>query len=156
MHERRSLVRRQADRDLLEQTLDRRQADERSTERRRKRRHVIRHNCKAALDVQIGQKKTDGDGYLIRTHTIPGRILDLSATGASLFTHHAVEVGDDFRLVLLLENNEPIEAIAVARWVKRVEAKNGFASGIQFVKLNLEDQQRLERFLEQISATAGL
>ena len=158
MQERRTTLRRQADRDLREQ-LGRVQLQDdhdHGSEKRRQRRRIIRHNCKAALDIQIGQVSGTGHGAAVRTHTIPGRVLDLSKTGASLFTHHSLEVGDDLRLVLLIDSGPRIEALAAVRWMKRVEEKNGYASGVEFTKIGYRDQELLNDFLQHLEVTVGL
>lgn len=157
MQERRKHVRRQADRELLrlrEQIQS--NLDDDGSQQRRQRRRIIRHNCKAALDIQVGQSSGGGDNMRIRSHTIPGRVLDLSKTGASLFTHHSLEVGDDFRLLLLVENGPRIEALAAVRWIKRVEDKNGYASGVEFTKVGSRDQELLDEFLARLDSTVGL
>lgn len=157
MQERRKHVRRQADRELLrlrEQIKS--NVDDDGSQQRRQRRRIIRHNCKAAMDIQIAQGSGGGEDLRVRSHTIPGRVLDLSSTGASLFTHHTLEVGDDFRLVLLVDNGPRIEALAAVRWIKRVEDKNGYASGVEFTKVGWRDQQLLDEFLARLDSTVGL
>lgn len=157
MQERRKHVRRQADRELLRQRgPGSAPSDEEASQQRRQRRRIIRHNCKAAMDIQIAQGTGSGESLRVRRHTIPGRVLDLSSTGASLFTHHSVEVGDDFRLVLLVESGPRIEALAAVRWIKRVDDKNGYASGVEFTRVGSRDRQLLDEFLAHLDSTVGL
>ena len=156
MQERRKQVRRQADRELARLCDQARQDDDNGSNKRRQRRRIIRHNCKAALDIQIGQNSGDSHDLKVRLHTIPGRVLDLSKTGASLFTHHSLEVGDDFRLVLLIDGAPRIEALAAVRWIKLVEDKNGYASGVEFTKVGMRDQELLDEFLDRLESTVGL
>lgn len=156
MQERRNHVRRQVDRELRDLRARIEHGDRDGSEKRRQRRRIIRHNCKAALDIQIGQSSGSGHQMSVHTHTIPGRVLDLSATGASLFTHHSLEVGDDVRLTLLVEGGPRIEALAAVRWMRRVDEKNGYASGVEFTHVGPRDRELLGAFLERIEATVGL
>jgi hypothetical protein len=160
VEERRKIVRRSADRELRAQ-LERisRLPDQRGDagkEERRKRRHAIRHTCQVKIEMLIGKAGGFSNDWLVDAVDIRGRLLDLSADGASLFTKQPLETGQELRLAVGLLDSLCIHTGATVRWVKALPDKDGYASGAQFNHLPKEDQQRLNSFLAELETTAGL
>lgn len=166
MQERRKVVRRQADRQLLQRLTDL----EGMMERRgigggeqpkddsagHARRHVIRHNCKVAIGVRVGVSSGYGDTWDMASVRVKGRILDLSTGGASLFTEQRFETGQELDLVIRLRDGEDIRAQSTVRWVKMVPQKGGYASGVQFTHMNDKDRRLVGKFLSELEQSAGL
>lgn len=161
VNERRKIIRRQADRELLERVahlqaaVDRRGAAE-PDDLEHKRRHIIRHNCKVRIDMVIRHSSGFLDTWSADVMSVKGRLLDLSAGGASLFTRQGFEIGQELRLAVLLPDESPIAAKSEVRWVRSLPEKHGHASGVQFVEISCTEQKRIERFLAKLDATAGL
>lgn len=160
MNERRRIVRRQADRDLLlrlqHEHAHVHHGEHGSDESRRLRRHAIRHHCQVVIRLQMGYSSGSLDTWSVDAVKIKGRILDLSKGGASLFTGESFQTGQELLLTIILEDSTEITAKAVVRWVKSVPEKRGYASGVQFSHVSPTDTLRIEKFLEQLDATLGL
>ena len=160
MEERRKTIRRDADRSLwmrvqeLEQQADRRSQ---SNEDKHARRRAIRHNCAVLIHLNM-QYAAGGpvDTWQDASIKIKGRILDLSAGGASLFTHERLEIGQSLRMTIILSDNVQINVGGQARWVKAIPEKQGYATGVQFQNATENDRVLILRFLNQLDATAGL
>lgn len=160
MMERRTLVRRQADRDLLQRVqalqaqADRRGGGHDDSEHARRR--AIRHNCTVAISMLIGHASGYSDTWDVTSIRIKGRILDLSETGASLFTEQPLETNQELQLVVKLRDASEIHTHASVRWVKHVPEKGAYASGVQFIHVSEKDQVKIRKFLQELDATLGL
>lgn len=161
MQERRRYGRREADRELqerikqLEGAADRR-GDADTKEAQRKRRRTIRHNCKVLIQMMVGFSPGDSDDWSVEAIKIRGRILDLSADGASLFTQQPFETGQELRLTIELPDRSQICTNAKVRWIKAVPQKDAYASGVQFIHVSKKDNKKLGKFLKELDATVGL
>lgn len=161
MQERRRLVRRQADKELLKKVQElqttggRRDADG-SKEMERRRRRVIRHNCRVRIEMLIGMRSGNSDTWSVDAVKLKGRVLDLSVGGASLFTKQPFETGQELRLGVNLPDGSEINTHATVRWVKAVPEKDAYASGVQFMHVSAKDSKKLVKFLEDLDATVGL
>jgi c-di-GMP-binding flagellar brake protein YcgR len=161
--ERRNLVRRQADRELLarlnamrtEET-DWINADAAAKELRHKRRRAIRHNCQVHVALRVAHVSGPQGEWNVDMFPVKGRILDLSSTGASLFTDRPLEIGQEVSMVVALQGAEPIRATGQVRWTKGVPEKRGYASGIHFHALSEKGKDLIDRFLRKLDATIGL
>jgi c-di-GMP-binding flagellar brake protein YcgR len=150
--ERRVLVRRRADRELLEIVEKKTGLKPQQLLVRTKRRRVIRHVCKAELTLESAGAPAEPGS----PPQIEGRVLDLSEGGASLFSEHDVAAGYRCRVKLKIIDGGMIESPAEIRWVTRKEAQDGYAVGVRFVDLDDINAQRLESFLGKLDATLGL
>ena len=155
MEERRRTVRRQADRDLLEQ-MEQRSARSQDKEHARKRRHAIRHQCTASLEIELSSSAGQSGEWSVSRQRIEARVLDLSEEGAALFTKHPLAIGQSFGLKITLDNGAMIEAVAEVRWSKHKERKNGYLSGVKFTHLAQEFHERIKAFLAELENTLGL
>lgn len=158
MEERRKIVRRQADRDLLERSSgppDRR-VDPDTKAYRHKRRRAIRHNCRVQITLNLKHSSGYSDTWSESKHKVPGRILDLSGDGCSVFSEHGLEIGQSLGLKIQLRDAAIIESPGVVRWTRGVDQKNGFASGVQFVNPPAKTVKQIEKFLKELDATIGL
>lgn len=153
--EKRKVVRRQADRELLKYVQDRR-AKGVSQDENRKRRRAIRHHCSARLDIEMSSKADGSDQWKTSTHKTAGRVLDLSGEGASLFTKYSIPVGQEFNLEIELYDGQVIEAKCVVRWNKHMEKKRGHALGVEFTHLAPANQKRIATFLQELDGTLGM
>ncbi len=165
MEEKRKLIRRQADRELLKrandlQTLMERRGESpdapKSESAGHARRLVIRHNCKVAIAVKVGVSSGYADTWDVASVRVKGRILDLSAGGASLFTEQRFETGQELELMIRLRDGEDIHATGAVRWVKMVPQKGGYASGVEFSQMPDKDRKLVARFLAELEKSAGL
>ena len=131
--------------------------DHQSDEEKHARRRAIRHNCAALIHLNM-QYAAGGpvDTWQDASIKIKGRVLDLSAGGASLFTHERFEIGQPLRLTIILSDNVQINVGGQTRWVKAIPEKQGYTSGIQFQNATENDRVLIARFLNQLDATAGL
>ena len=164
MDERRRLIRRHADRELVKRVNDLQALMERRGESNGEsksdsaghaRRHVIRHNCKVAIAVKVGVSSGYGDTWDVTSVRVKGRILDLSTGGASLFTEQPFDTGQELELVIRLRDGEDIHATGAVRWVKTVQ-NGGYASGVEFSKMSDKDRRLVGKFLAELEKTAGL
>lgn len=161
MEERRSLIRREADQELmrrleeLQQATDHRGEDG-AKEARRRLRRAIRHNCSVSIKLVFAHSPGASNVWTTEAVDISGRVLDISTGGANLFTKNALDIGQELRLAITLQNGSAIKADATVRWVKALTQRKGSASGVEFKDMKPEDQQRIAVFLEELDATAGL
>ena len=159
MQERRQGVRRQSDmawanklRDLEAQVV----TLTKNKEQKRKRRHVIRHACKIKMQMLIGVAGGFSNDWDFDSIGVPGKLLDLSADGAQIFTRQRMETGQKLRIAIELRNGQTFHTPAEVRWVKEISEKNGFGSGLQFGKLEPQSFKMLALFLNEVETTAGL
>ena len=132
------------------------QEDSGQKELRRKRRRAIRHICKVHIALRIAHATGDSHDWVLNEYPIKGRILDLSAEGCSVFTKDQLDMGQELNLAISLQNGSPIRTVSIVRWTKAIEAKNGFAAGVQFVHIEDKGPKRIRKFLDTLDATAGL
>jgi hypothetical protein len=158
MEERRRVVRRQQDRDMIQRyrALLADQDESIGKEARRRRRHAIRHNCAVKVALEIGERRGLSDTWSPSEYAIKGRILDLSLEGCSLFTRDSIEMGQRMRLVIKLGGKHDVASRGTARWTKAIPARGGFATGIQFDPLDAKAQNQVLAFLKEMDETAGL
>jgi c-di-GMP-binding flagellar brake protein YcgR len=156
--ERRQLVRRQADRDLIARVRGLAQSAEQADGKhlRHMRRHAIRHQCTVEIALRIGFASGKGDTWHSGEHRIKGRILDLSEQGCSLFTKQNLDIGQAMGLLIQIEGGTNIQANAVVRWTKAIPERHGFASGVQFERLTEAEGRALHAYLVQLDRTIGL
>jgi len=155
--ERRKLARRQADRELHQQLQilrDRRHGSE--EEDRQRRRRAIRHHCAVSLAIRIGYSSGTREAMTYNTQNVKGRILDLSPTGCAVFTRESLPIGTEIGLNIHLDTGNDIPARGTVRWTKGVNAREGFACGIEFQKLQPREQEHITKFLKYIDENVGL
>ncbi|MCC6144293.1 MAG: PilZ domain-containing protein [Candidatus Hydrogenedentes bacterium] len=163
IQERRKVVRRQADRDLLA-SLDGTggsarggaDSDAAARELRHKRRRAIRHNCQVHVALRVAHVSGPQGEWNVDMFPVKGRILDLSSSGASLFTDRPLEIGQELSLVIAMQGTDAIRATGQVRWTKGVPEKHGYASGIHFRSLSEKGKDLIERFLRKLDDTIGL
>ena len=155
--ERRKMVRRQADRELLERFRASQGADDPDNRaQRHMRRRAIRHNCEVRIGLRLRQSSGNLDVWTESELPVAGRLLDLSEEGCSLFTKDRLEMGQELHLAVALKNAQTFEGTGVVRWAKAVPEKHGFASGVQFTALQPNAQKNITAFLKHLDATIGL
>ena len=138
MQERRKLVRRAADRALLErvaraETQGVREADAAEAEQRRQfRRRAIRHHCTLHLALRVTHSAGGDAAWNVDLFPVKGRLLDLSGTGAKLFTTNVLEIGQGISMVVELPKYRPLQVTANVVWCKALADKGGHASGVRF------------------------
>lgn len=123
---------------------------------RRKRRHIVRHQCKIDIGMVIGHAPGNSNDWTIDTIKVQGVLLDLSAEGASIFTKQRFDTGQQLRLAIKLRSRTEINADATVCWLKAVPEKGGFASGVKFASLSAKEEKTLAKFLKKLEATAGI
>ena len=161
MEERRSLLRRQSDRDLLQKVslvpfpAERRSASG-GDDAKRQRRRAVRHNCRVGIRMSIRHSAGRSDTWSEDSIRIEGRLLDLSPDGASLFTKNPFETGQELKLVIKLHDKTKISGTAVVRWVKSIPDKKGYASGVCLMDVSAKDKKHIIKFLDKLDATLGL
>ena len=156
MDERRSLVRRKADRELAELIEKKTGVRPAQLVRERKLRQAIRHTCKAVLEVDISHTPGDSDYTTTESHSLRGRVLDLSHGGVFLFTKYELKPGAQFKVGVKIYDGSTIEALAEVRWSTYKEAKQGYATCAEFVNIAEKNQRRLDTFLADLEATLGM
>ena len=156
MDERRSLVRRKADRELAELIEKKTGVRPAQLVRERKLRQAIRHTCKAVLEVDISHTPGDSEYTTTESHSLRGRVLDLSPGGVFLFTKYELKPGAQFKVGVKIYDGSTIEALAEVRWSKYKEAKGGYATGAEFISIDENNQRRLDTFLSELEATLGM
>ena len=158
MNERRKLIRRQADRALLQQVHEQRQLIESLRAEgvkqglKRERRHAVRHECKVVIHLPIGSAAGYSNDWALDSVEVKGRLLDLSAGGASLLTKHPFETGQQLQLKIELPGKTRVESRATVRWVKAIPEKGACASGVEFHNLGRKEQKALQAFLQKLDA----
>ena len=156
MEERRSVVRRQADRDLAELIEKKTGVNPSKLVRDRRLRQAIRHTCKAELEVEISHSPGGSQEWTTDTQRMRGRVLDMSEGGVFLFTKYKLKPGAQFKLGVKIYDGSTIEAQAEVRWSKFKEAKDGYATGAEFINMDDKNQNRLRTFLSELDATLGM
>lgn len=162
--ERRNTIRRQADRDLIarmnasggQTPVHDPRGEVWNKEFRHKRRHAIRHNCTVHISLEIKYRTGVRDTWNTEQHPVKGRLLDLSADGASLFMAQPLEIGQGISLSIGLQDSRQILAKGAVRWTKGVEKRSGFASGVQFTQISAQDRQKIQDYLKELDDTIGL
>jgi c-di-GMP-binding flagellar brake protein YcgR len=161
--ERRKFVRRQSDRELLTRLNGMRgdeadwlNADRAAKDLRHKRRRAIRHNCQVHVALRVAHVSGAQGEWNVDMFPVKGRILDLSSSGASLFTDRPLEIGQEVSMVVALQGAEPIRATGQVRWTKAVPEKRGYASGVHFRSVSEKGKDLIDSFLKKLDATIGL
>ncbi len=156
--ERRKYVRRESDRELLDQIRHLREqlAGQDNKELRHKRRRSIRHTCTVKINLQVGMRDARNEEWSMTDHPVAGRLLDLSADGCQLFTRDLLDIGAQMSLLITLQSGEDIRAVGVVRWNKAVPEKKGYALGVQFTRAEHDARERIGTFLEHLDRTGGL
>jgi c-di-GMP-binding flagellar brake protein YcgR len=156
MQERRSIVRRQADRELFELIEQKTGVKPQQLVRDRKLRRAIRHTCRAVIEIEVRHSAGETLAWEADRHQVKARVLDLSEGGASLFCKHDIRKGTRCRVGIRLYDGASIEADSEIRWSAAKEQKGGFALGIQFVSIDSRNQRRLQQFLDDLDKTLGM
>ncbi len=156
MDERRSVTRRQIDRELAELIEKKTGVKPAQLVRERKLRQAIRHTCKAVLQVEVSHSPGDSEYTTTDSQSLRGRVLDLSLGGVFLFTKYELKPGAQFKVGVKIYDGSTIEALAEVRWSKYKEAKGGYATGAEFISIDEKNQQRLQTFLSELDATLGM
>lgn len=156
--DRRKLVRRAADRQMLSQVQNfQGQVDgEVNRELRQKRRRAIRHTCTVKISVQVGHRSGSSDTWNMTDHPVAGRLLDLSTDGCQLYTRDLLDIGAQLNLLITLQSGEEIRAVGVVRWNKAVPEKSGYGLGVQFTRADHDAQTRIQDFITYLDQTGGL
>jgi len=159
--ERRKTIRREADRELHDRLQQSQQdADPRgelwSKEFRHKRRRVIRHDCRVQLSLEITHRPGHMDTWSSAQHPIKGRLLDLSAEGASVFTAQPLEIGQSVSLLVVLRDDRQLNTRGQVRWTKGIPQHNGYGSGIQFTQISAQDRKAILDYLKELDENIGL
>ena len=160
--ERRKVIRRRADRELLQQIQGMQEFDsgQASKEKRRRRRRAIRHNCTVNMALKIDSRGQAGprglDTWTVTEHPVKGRILDVSGVGCSVFSAKPLEIGQELSLVVGLTGGVKIGSKGMVRWMKAVDQRDGYAAGIEFTLIENKDRDLIEKFLTELDATVGL
>ncbi len=156
MEERRSIVRRQADRDLADLIEKKTGVTPSKLVRDRRLRQAIRHTCKAEIQIEVSHAPGDSQEWTTETQKLRGRVMDMSEGGVFLFTKYELKPGAQFKLGVKIYDGSTIEAHAEVRWSKFKEAKDGYATGAEFIDIDDRNQQRLRTFLSELDATLGM
>ncbi|HOV33219.1 MAG TPA: PilZ domain-containing protein [Candidatus Hydrogenedens sp.] len=165
MEERRKIIRRQSDKDLIQrfqalalriQQLESMTNEEENRELRHKRRRTIRHLCHVQIGMPISFRSDRDDVWTTEQLPIKGRLLDLSAEGCAIFTPQSLDIGQTINMNIEMSAGKHIRAVGSIRWTKHLPEKGGYASGIQFQKISAEDLKVLNHFLNELDRTIGL
>lgn len=165
--ERRRFVRRQADREVLQRLRQLEQhvqaavhdgsaSTEMAEEKRRLRRRAIRHNVAVHIATEVGFRSGVHDTWTVEDLPVKGKILDLSPTGCALFTTQMLDVGTNLKLIIQLQSGAKIAARGIVRWTKAIDARGGFASGVEFTAVSDKDRRMIDKFLQELDQTIGL
>ncbi len=149
MEERRKLVRRKADRELLEWVRQHRAGVE-AREQRHEKRRAIRHTCKVTIELIMAYSSGRSNDWSVDSVEVKGRLLDLSENGAALMTRERFETGQELRLGIHLPSGTTINTVATIRWTKAVPEKGACASGVQFKHVADRDRQLITEFLKEL------
>ena len=151
------MVRRQSDREMIQQLNILRERREGATEDdRHRRRRAIRHHCAVSLAIRVGYAAGASEAFSYNEKAVKGRILDLSPTGCAVFTREPLSNGTEVGLVIHLENRGDVAARGVVRWTKGVDAREGFACGVEFKKLQPRERDHIAMFLRELDESIGL
>ena len=156
MEERRSVVRRRADRDLAELIEKKTGVTPSKLVRDRRLRQAIRHTCKAEIEIEISHAPGDSQEWTTDSQRLRGRVLDLSEGGVFLFTKYELKPGAQFKLGVKIYDGSTIEAQAEVRWSKFKETKGGYATGAEFIDIDDRNKNKLRTFLSELEATLGM
>jgi len=158
IEERRKLLRRASDRQLMSQVsnLQSQMDGEVNRDLRQKRRRSIRHTCTVKISIQMGHAIGASGNWNMTDHHVAGRLLDLSAEGCQLYTRDLLDIGAQMNLLITLQTGEEIKAVGVVRWNKAIPEKGGYGLGVQFTRADHDAQARIQKFLDYLDQTGGL
>ncbi|MCX8064277.1 MAG: PilZ domain-containing protein [Candidatus Hydrogenedentes bacterium] len=165
MEERRKLIRRQADRELIQrynallqrvQQLEAMLKGEENHELRHKKRRIIRHVCHIRIGMPVGYMSDRDDTWHIDHLNIKGKLLDLSSDGCAIFTHQQFNIDQQLNVIIEVSGGRLIRTVGSVRWTKHIPEKGGYASGVKFIKVNKDDINTLNCFLDELDRTVGL
>lgn len=155
--ERRRQLRRQSDRELVQQVQYLRERRDGHTEDdRHRRRRAIRHHCAVSLSLRVAFSGGAHEAMNYHETTVKGRILDLSPTGCAVFTREGLAIGMEVGLVVHLDKGGDIPARGVVRWSKNVSAREGYANGVEFTKMHGGSRDIIAMFLKDLDENIGL
>ncbi|MFA6245212.1 MAG: PilZ domain-containing protein [Candidatus Hydrogenedentales bacterium] len=117
---------------------------------------MIRHSCQVSIEMVIGKAAGASDVWSVNAVKVKGRLLDLSLEGASLFTKHPLETGQELKLSIALGDGAKVHAASTVRWIKAIPEKGGYASGTQFRGLTEDSRRHLAKFMAELDKTVGL
>jgi len=155
MEERRQSSRRQADKDLLKFVEEHQLGPSADKVNRRKKRHAIRHACKAVLDIEIAFKADNDPEWTSARKKVKARVLDLSDEGASFFIKYPVATDQIMHLVIQLYDGKMIEAQGEVRWVRQKESHHGYTLGVKFTHIDPSNKEHVANFIEQLVGSLG-
>lgn len=150
------MVRRQADREMIQQLNLLRERRSANHDDERQRRRAIRHHCAVSLALRVGFAAGSGEAMSYNTHQVKGRVLDLSPTGCAVFTREPIPIGTEIGLIIHLEHAGDVPARGVIRWSKGVSAREGYACGIQFTGIQAKERDHIAKFLKHLDENIGL
>lgn len=164
MEERRRGIRRQADRERIARMQELESGllagQQRSVDSEREQRHLrrraIRHECKVRIVLDVAHSTGNLDTWAQSRYHVKGRMLDLSVEGASVFTRDALTIGQAVGLEIAIQQGGAFQVRGHVRWCKSVDQRDGYASGIQFARIEPRDRQRIGAFLHHLDETIGL
>ena len=157
MEERRVTIRREADRQLQQQSSQASQllAKDKGKQHKRSMRRAIRHTCKAILEIEFSYQSDNSDEWITSHQKIKGRVLDLSDDGAAFFIRHAATTNQHINFRIDLFDGANITGQGQVRWVKKQESAKGFSLGVQFSQMDEVNTSRVHSFLAELDATLG-
>jgi c-di-GMP-binding flagellar brake protein YcgR len=155
MEERRKTMRRQADQDLLKFVEEHQSGPSADKVQRRKKRHAIRHACKAVLEIEIAFKSENENEWTSAKKKVKARVLDLSDDGASFFIKYPAATDQIMYLAIQLFDGKMIEAQGEVRWVRQKDSHHGYTLGVKFTHIDPANKEHVANFIEQLEATLG-
>lgn len=157
MEERRVTIRREADRQIAQQTseVSKLVAKDQNKQQQRALHRAIRHTCKAVLDIEFSYQTPGEDEWVKSKQEVKGRVLDLSNEGAAFFIRHSATAEQTFNFRIDLFDGSNIQGAAQVRWVKQQASAKGFSVGVQFVQIDEVNATRIKNFLFELDATLG-
>ena len=119
---------------------------------KRERRRTIRHKVRVRIEMLVRVRFGASDDWSTNAVEIKGRLLDLSADGAMLYTRQSFERGQELRLTIFIPDEPRVKTKAVVRWCKFIPDKEGHASGVKFAGVSEEALDIVTTFLKKLDA----
>ena len=108
--------------------------------KRSKKRYSVR-------DIQVEYTEDNLFSFFKRGKTQRKPLVDLSSSGVQILCSERLEVGDKFKLSLILpKQRHPVEVRAQVRWIQQIPRKSLFRTGLELLDIDAVTRSALDQF----------
>lgn len=122
---------------------------------KRERRRAVRQKCKVRIEMIVRYKYGASGEWTENAVEIKGKLLDLSADGAMLYTKDSFVIDQELRLTIFIPKQPPVTTPVTVRSSKLIPEKECYASGTKFRGIPAEGLAGIVRFLNGVGENAA-